>query len=141
VHRKVDDQRGERRRRHRRECLRAEPAGTAVVTVTGFEPLLTFPGLLTTPFGVPGRCVCPGWVSAISPRRADLDRSTLSEVGPPTGEPDAGDPPVRFGGRGERDHSVLSTPITHRWTPACAGVTKKDRLAVIPAKAGIHTHC
>src|SRR5438552_3145099 len=26
--------------------------------------------------------------------------SILSEVRPPTGEPDAGDPPVRFGGRG-----------------------------------------
>jgi len=31
---------------------------------------------------------------------------------PPTGEPDAGNPPVRFGGRGERDHSNLPTPIS-----------------------------
>ena len=28
--------------------------------------------------------------------------SILSEVKPPTGEPDAGNPPVRFGGRGDR---------------------------------------
>ena len=28
-----------------------------------------------------------------------------------TGEPDAGDPPVRFGGRGDRIHSALPTPI------------------------------
>ena len=40
-----------------------------------------------------------------------MDRSILLEVRPPTGEPDAGDPPVRFGGRGDRDHSVLPTPI------------------------------
>ena len=43
-----------------------------------------------------------------SPR---LSSSILSEVKLPTGEPDAGDPPVRFGGRGDRDHPVLSTPI------------------------------
>jgi hypothetical protein len=33
------------------------------------------------------------------------------EVKPPTGEPDAGDPPVRFGGRGDRNQSALPTPI------------------------------
>jgi len=35
-----------------------------------------------------GCCPCPG-------------RSILSEVTPSTGEPDAGNPPVRFGGRGD----------------------------------------
>ena len=30
---------------------------------------------------------------------------------PLTGEPDAGEPPVRFGGRGDRNQSVLPTPI------------------------------
>src|SRR5215472_4361231 len=35
--------------------------------------------------------------------------SILSEVTPPTGEPDAGDPPVRFGGRGSA--LALPTPI------------------------------
>ena len=34
-----------------------------------------------------------------------------SEVKPSTGEPDAGNPPVRFGGRGDRIQSVLPTPI------------------------------
>src|SRR2546428_474322 len=37
--------------------------------------------------------------------------STLSEENPPTGEPDAEKPPVRFGGRGSRNQSVLPTPI------------------------------
>src|SRR5271157_2260093 len=40
--------------------------------------------------------------------------SVLSQVRPPTGEPDAGDPPVRFGGRGNRIQSVLPTPIRSR---------------------------
>jgi len=35
----------------------------------------------------------------------------LSQVKPSTGEPDAGDPHVRFGGRGDRNQSVLPTPI------------------------------
>ena len=38
--------------------------------------------------------------------------SLLAEVKPPTGEPDAGNPPVRFGGRGIRIQSFLPTPIT-----------------------------
>jgi hypothetical protein len=33
------------------------------------------------------------------------------EVKPPTGEPDAGDPPVRFEERGIRVQSILPTPI------------------------------
>ncbi|MGD0128066.1 MAG: tetratricopeptide repeat protein, partial [Terriglobia bacterium] len=43
--------------------------------------------------------------------------SFLFEVKPPTGEPDAGDPPVRFGGRGIRIQSFLPTPIS-RLAPA-----------------------
>src|SRR5271157_4508833 len=42
--------------------------------------------------------------------------SVLSQVRPPTGEPDAGDPPVRFGGRGNRIQSVLPTPISLKLT-------------------------
>jgi len=114
VRRKVDDERGERRRGHWRECLGAELAGTAVASVTGFDPLLTFLGMLTTPSGVPGRCACSGWVRTISPRRSASDRSTLSEVRPPTGEPDAGDPPVRFGGGGA---GPLGPPY-----PYCSGL-------------------
>ena len=43
-----------------------------------------------------------------------LGPSILFEVTPPTGEPDAGDPHVRFGGRGDRTQSVLPTPICRR---------------------------
>src|SRR5262249_30449862 len=35
----------------------------------------------------------------------------LSEVRPLTGEPDAGDPPVRFGGRGAATQCGFPTPI------------------------------
>src|SRR6185295_9694515 len=38
--------------------------------------------------------------------------SVLSEVRPPTGEPDAGDPHVRFGGRGGRELNRLSLPLS-----------------------------
>src|SRR6266849_5456672 len=38
--------------------------------------------------------------------------SVLMQVTPPTGEPDAGDPHVRFGGRGQRNQSALPTPIS-----------------------------
>jgi hypothetical protein len=44
--------------------------------------------------------------------------SLLSEVKPPTGEPDAGNPPVRFGGRGIRIQSFLPTPIASNRPPA-----------------------
>src|SRR5208337_4859751 len=37
-------------------------------------------------------------------------QSVLSEVTPPTGEPDAGDPPVRFGGRGSV--TTFSLPLS-----------------------------
>jgi hypothetical protein len=37
--------------------------------------------------------------------------SILSEVKPPTGEPDAGDPHVRFGGRGDRELNRSSLPL------------------------------
>ena len=50
---------------------------------------------------LPGSCPCRG-------------ESTPSGVRPLTGEPDAGNPPVRFGGRGDRNQSVFPTPI-----PSC----------------------
>jgi hypothetical protein len=49
--------------------------------------------------------------AALLGRSPRLSSSILSEVKPSTGEPDAGEPPVRFGGRGDRDHSILPTPI------------------------------
>ena len=56
----------------------------------------------------------------------------LSQVRPPTGEPDAGDPHVRFGGRGSRTQSALPTPIRaaagalRPWIPAFAGMTRRS---------------
>jgi len=47
-----------------------------------------------------------------SGRRPRRGRSILDEVIPSTGEPCAGDPPARFGGRGARTQSGLPTPIT-----------------------------
>jgi hypothetical protein len=35
----------------------------------------------------------------------------LIEVKPPTGDPDAGNPPVRFGGRGDANQCIVPTPI------------------------------
>ncbi|MBU4271973.1 MAG: hypothetical protein KKA28_08955, partial [Planctomycetes bacterium] len=40
-----------------------------------------------------------------------LGSSILLEVIPLTGEPDAGNPHVRFGGRGGRTQSAFPTPI------------------------------
>ncbi|MEW6377298.1 MAG: hypothetical protein AB1502_16095, partial [Thermodesulfobacteriota bacterium] len=37
--------------------------------------------------------------------------SNPREVIPPTGEPDAGDPHVRFGGRGDANQCIIPTPI------------------------------
>ena len=44
-----------------------------------------------------------------------LGLSILTEVKPSTGEPDAGEPPVRFGGRGGRNQSAFPTPIKSQW--------------------------
>jgi hypothetical protein len=37
--------------------------------------------------------------------------SNAHEARPPTGDPDAGDPPVRFGGRSGANHCVVPTPV------------------------------
>ena len=62
--------------------------------------------------GVKGeRLLCQ--TRAVQPEhRLGIGQPVLSKVRPPTGEPDAGDPPVRFGGRGDRLQSVLPTPIS-----------------------------
>ncbi len=49
---------------------------------------------------------------------------------PPTGEPDAGNPPVRFGGRG-RVQSSLPTPITPiSWNGQSAITGLPDRIRI-----------
>jgi len=78
--RKVDDEQGNRRRRHRCECLRADPAGTIAASGTRLKPAIALLDMLTTPAGVQGHCGGLGWASAISPHRSGSDRSILSEV-------------------------------------------------------------
>src|SRR3954454_4164215 len=57
-----------------------------------------------------------------SPTTQPMPRpSILSQVKPPTGEPDAGDPQVRFGGRGDRDNWP-SLPLFR--TKSCRSVTE-----------------
>src|SRR2546422_5404475 len=47
--------------------------------------------------------------AVLSGNGSSLDASILAKVKPPTGEPYAGNPPVRFGGRGSR---TLSLPLS-----------------------------
>ena len=61
--------------------------------------------------GVKG-ILCRPW-AVLPVNRLRLGLSILKEVIPSTGEPDAGEPHVRFGGRGGRTQSALPTPI---WT-------------------------
>ncbi|MGA2959928.1 MAG: hypothetical protein ABSF48_29955, partial [Thermodesulfobacteriota bacterium] len=65
--------------------------------------------------------------------------SILFEVKPPTGEPDAGDPPVRFGGRGDRNQSALPTPIEllesrlrRDWIPGRASLARNNDFFLLP---------
>src|SRR5215471_579307 len=71
--------------------------------------------------------------------------SILDEVKPLTGEPDAGKPPVRFGGRGDRIQSVLPTPIIHSVPPGrrpgtVFTQTLKYRAKVTPPLRGEEQH-
>src|SRR5213593_1222271 len=63
------------------------------------------------------RKLCRMWVEVLAAAH-ELVRQSSQEVRPPTGEPDAGDPPVRFGGRGGRNQSSLPTPIPLAGKPA-----------------------
>ena len=54
---------------------------------------------------------------------------------PPIGEPDAGDPPVRFGGRGTGTQSCLPTPIVHLDDFMC-----KARRGIRPSGTSIINH-
>jgi hypothetical protein len=47
-------------------------------------------------------------------------RQPASKEDPPTGEPDAGDPPVRFGGRGDRANR-LSLPLSETGVETALG--------------------
>ena len=47
----MDDEQGNRRRRHRCECLRADPPGTIAASVTGLKPMIDLLAMLTAPLG------------------------------------------------------------------------------------------
>src|SRR5260370_19064833 len=64
--------------------------------------------------------LCQAWAFQLA-RRLCPSLSVLLQVKPSTGEPDAGDPHVRFGGRGSRTQSALPTPIR----TADRGMTQK----------------
>src|SRR5215470_1385449 len=108
--RKVDDEQGHRRRRHRCECLRADPPGTLAASGTGLKPAMDLLDMLTTAAGGArswrwpwlGQCDLSAsfWCRSVNPLRGE----------PPTGKPDAGNPPVRFGGRGD-GQPLLPIPI------------------------------
>ena len=55
------------------------------------------------------RVVCPPWAAVLG-SRTRVDADNRKTTNPLTGEPDAGDPPVRFGGRG-KVQSLVPTPI------------------------------
>jgi hypothetical protein len=78
--REVDEEWGNRRRRHRCECLRAVPPGTIVASVTGFKPAIHLLDMLTTPHRGARPILGSDWAGAISPHRVGSDRSILSEV-------------------------------------------------------------
>ena len=75
--------------------------------------------------------------------------STRVAVRPPTGEPDAGDLHVRFGGRGGRTQSALPTPIQHSRGRLCHSIScgELNDLAqqtvqrMNPAPTPHHTKC
>ena len=76
--RKVDDKLGVWRRCHRRECLRAEPPGTIVASVTRLAPLLTLPVMLTTPQGC--RAVVFARAGSVRSLRVVLTRTGQSSL-------------------------------------------------------------
>ena len=97
--------------RHSRR--RTRPDGEVRTRWAWTEPAVWTNRMLTAlEHGVQGgkRLLHRAWVVFPS-HSPSLGPSILFEVTPPTGEPDAGDPHVRFGGRGDRSQSVLPTPI------------------------------
>src|ERR1019366_2739087 len=95
--------------------------------------------------------VCPPRAAVLG-SRTRVDAYNRSITKPLTGEPDAGDPPVRFGGRGKvqslvptpihqaragsnRANAGLRQPVVDRGRPARAP-TRRDRTAGPPAGPG-----
>lgn len=71
--------------------------------------------------------VCPPWAAVLG-SGTRVDASNRRFTNPLTGEPDAGNPPVRFGGRGKVNPLSLPYPGLNRIVPA------KSNWAALPAK-------
>ena len=61
------------------------------------------------PINAGRRMVCAPWAAVLG-SRTGVDADNCSNANPLTGEPDAGDPPVRFGGMC-KVQSLVTTPI------------------------------
>src|SRR5260221_5029939 len=80
--------------------------------------------------------VCTSWAAVLGSRtRVDADNRSLTN--PLTGEPDAGDPPVRFGGRGSGQ--PLSLPLSLR-SFLIVKPSKSARFAGFDFVAGLAHH-
>src|SRR5580704_13144879 len=73
------------------------------------------------------RILCPaGFIYADRSPRPSMP---IREGGPVTGKPDAGNPPVRFGGRGGRNQPASPTPITgYRGPPSAPRLQSESGL-------------
>ena len=90
---------------------KAKQAGEPSARWVWCEPAVWTERMLTAlETGVKGLLLQATWAVRTEGRPC-LVPSILSKVTPPTGEPCAGDPHARFGGRGARTQSSLPTPI------------------------------
>src|SRR5438445_7869641 len=79
--------------------------------------------------------VGPPWIAVLgSGPRVDADNR--SHTNPLTGKPDAGDPPVRFGGRGSG--KPLSLPLSLSLAKDAGAIFSIDRRLAIPGRSGSH---
>jgi len=78
--RKVDDEWGDRRRRHRVSAYALIHPEPLAASATGLKPTIDLLAMLTTPVGVQGHLGGLGWAGVISLHRSGSDRSILSEV-------------------------------------------------------------
>jgi hypothetical protein len=97
--RKVDEDKRDGRRRHRRQCPRGSASRNRAGQANWPSPTSNLFVMLTTPSGVTGSQRCSGWAGMISPHRSGSDRSILSEVNHRLESRVRENPPVRFGGR------------------------------------------
>ena len=81
---------------------RARPGGEAPEINAGVEPWAVTERMLAAPDGGRDEVTASSRPLGCSPDCSPSGHLPVPMRKPPTGEPDAGDPPVRFGGRGNR---------------------------------------